>query len=71
VGSSVTENGSVKWYIIHTYVGHEEKVKNKLLQRVKSMDAGNKILAVEIPKENEKPMRHFFKDDSRHTISYE
>lgn len=51
------ENGGVKWYIIHTYVGHEEKVKNKLLQRIKSMDAGNKILAVEIPKENEIEIR--------------
>lgn len=52
-----TANGNVKWYIIHTYVGHEEKVKNKLLQRIKSMDAGNKILSVEIPKENEIEIR--------------
>lgn len=53
----MTANGNIKWYIIHTYVGHEEKVKNKLLQRIKSMDAGNKILAVEIPKENEVEIR--------------
>jgi transcriptional antiterminator NusG len=57
VVSRVIESSSVKWYIIHTYVGHEEKVKNKLLQRIKSMDAGNKILAVEIPKENEIEIR--------------
>jgi transcription termination/antitermination protein NusG len=55
--SSITANGNAQWYIIHTYVGHEEKVKNKLLQRIKSMDAGNKILDVEIPKENEIEIR--------------
>jgi len=53
----VASNGSGRWYIIHTYVGHEEKVRNKLLQRIKSMDAGNKILRVEIPKENEIEIR--------------
>lgn len=55
--NSVTAKDDLKWYIIHTYVGHEEKVKNKLLQRIKSMDAGNKIVAVEIPKENEIEIR--------------
>jgi len=53
----VTVDASARWYIIHTYVGHEEKVKNKLLQRIKSMDAGSKILDVEIPKENEIEIR--------------
>ena len=53
----MTAVGTERWYIIHTYVGHEEKVRNKLLQRIKSMDAGNKILRVEIPKENEIEIR--------------
>ena len=53
----MTVDASARWYIIHTYVGHEEKVKNKLMQRIKSMDAGNKILNVEIPKENEIEIR--------------
>jgi len=53
----VTVSSDARWYIIHTYVGHEEKVKNKLLQRIKSMDAGNRILDVEIPKENEIEIR--------------
>ena len=48
---------SARWYIIHTYVGHEDKVKNKLEQRIKSMDAGTRILRVEIPKENEIEIR--------------
>ena len=53
----MTVSSDARWYIIHTYVGHEEKVKNKLLQRIKSMDAGNRILDVEIPKENEIEIR--------------
>ena len=48
---------NARWYIIHTYVGHEDKVKNKLEQRIKSMDAGNRILRVEIPRENEIEIR--------------
>ena len=48
---------NARWYIIHTYVGHEDKVKNKLEQRIKSMDAGTRILRVEIPKENEIEIR--------------
>ncbi len=46
----MTVDVNARWYIIHTYVGHEDKVKNKLEQRIKSMDAGNRILRVEIPK---------------------
>jgi transcriptional antiterminator NusG len=57
VASNVTVDVNARWYIIHTYVGHEDKVKNKLEQRIKSMDAGNRILRVEIPRENEIEIR--------------
>jgi transcriptional antiterminator NusG len=53
----LTVDVNARWYIIHTYVGHEDKVKNKLEQRIKSMDAGTRILRVEIPKENEIEIR--------------
>ena len=53
----MTVDVNARWYIIHTYVGHEDKVKNKLEQRIKSMDAGTRILRVEIPKENEIEIR--------------
>jgi len=53
----VTVDVNARWYIIHTYVGHEDKVKNKLEQRIKTMDAGTRILRVEIPKENEIEIR--------------
>ncbi|OGO33193.1 MAG: transcription termination/antitermination protein NusG [Chloroflexi bacterium RBG_16_56_11] len=38
-----------KWYVIHTYSGHEERVKKNLEQRIKFVDSGNEILQVVIP----------------------
>jgi transcriptional antiterminator NusG len=42
-----------KWYVIHTYSGHEERVKKNLEQRIKFMDSGNVISQVVIPTEEE------------------
>jgi transcriptional antiterminator NusG len=42
-----------KWYVIHTYSGHEERVKKNLEQRVKFMDTGTEIAQVVIPTEEE------------------
>ncbi len=41
------------WYVIHTYSGHEERVKKNLEQRIKFMDSGNEITQVVIPTEDE------------------
>jgi len=46
-----------KWYVIHTYSGHEERVRKNLEQRVKFMDSGNEILQVVIPTEDEIEVR--------------
>jgi len=46
-----------KWYVIHTYSGHEERVKKNLEQRVKFMDAAGEIAKVEIPTEQEIEVR--------------
>jgi len=48
----VAENDK-KWYVIHTYSGHEERVKKNLEQRIKFMDSGNEITQVVIPTEDE------------------
>jgi transcriptional antiterminator NusG len=55
VGSTDTNNK--RWYIVHTYSGYEEKVKRSLEQRVKFMDAGDKIFQVVIPTEDEIEIR--------------
>ncbi len=42
----------IKWYVIHTYSGYEQRVKANLEQRTKSMDAQDKVCQVVIPTEN-------------------
>lgn len=39
------------WYVLHTYSGYEDSVARNLKQRVESMDMGDKIFNVLVPKE--------------------
>lgn len=39
------------WYVLHTYSGYEENVTKNLKQRIDSMDMGDKIFSVLVPKE--------------------
>jgi transcriptional antiterminator NusG len=45
------------WFVIHTYSGHEERVKKNLEQRIKFMDFGTEITQVVIPTEDEIEVR--------------
>jgi transcription termination/antitermination protein NusG len=45
------------WYIIHTYSGYEQRVKKNLDQRIKSMNAIDKVFEVVIPTEDELEIR--------------
>lgn len=40
-----------KWYVINTYSGYEDKVKDNLLRRVESMNMGDRVFHVEVPEE--------------------
>ena len=42
-----------QWYVIHTYAGYENKVKQNLEHRIKSMGVDQLIFRVEIPVEDE------------------
>ena len=46
-----------QWFVIHTYSGHEERVKKNLEQRIKFMDSGNEIMQIVIPTEDEIEVR--------------
>ena len=48
-----TKQSEKRWYVIHTYSGHEDRVKKNLEQRIKSMGAGEKVLQVVVPTEDE------------------
>jgi len=43
------ENKKARWYVVHTYSGHENKVATALKQRAETLDLTSKIIAVLIP----------------------
>ena len=50
----IEETGSQgQLYVIHTYSGYENKVRQNLLHRVESMDVADKIFEVVVPTQDE------------------
>ncbi len=41
-----------KWYIVHTYSGHENRVEESLRQRIQSLGFQNRIFDVIVPTRN-------------------
>ena len=41
-----------RWYVIHTYSGHENKVKDNMESMVKNQDLGDMIFDVQVPMED-------------------
>lgn len=52
----MAENGK-SWYVIHTYSGHEDRVKKNLEQRIKFMDSGDEVYQIVVPTEDEIEVR--------------
>jgi len=48
---NTTETIEPRWYILHAYSGHEDRVKKNLEQRISTMDIGDRILRVVVPTE--------------------
>ena len=42
---------SIEWYAVHTYVGHEEKVRENIMSRAKAMSMSDLIYQVIVPTE--------------------
>jgi transcriptional antiterminator NusG len=53
-----------RWYIVHTYSGQEDRVRNNLEQRIETMDVKDKIYRVVVPTEEEVEIR----DGQRRTV---
>ena len=49
LGGVSMENVEKKWYVVNTYSGHEDKVKEKLDMRINSMDMQENIFRVIVP----------------------
>ena len=56
--------GEKQWYVIHTYSGYENKVKNNLEHRINTMDMRDQIFEVVVPVEDEIEI----KDGQRRTV---
>ncbi|TSC65401.1 MAG: transcriptional antiterminator NusG [Microgenomates group bacterium Gr01-1014_80] len=48
---------SGKWYVVHTYSGHENKVATGLKQRIESEHLGDKILDILVPMQDKIEIR--------------
>jgi transcriptional antiterminator NusG len=53
-----------QWYVIHTYSGYENKVRQNLLQRIETMDVSDKVFEVVVPTQDEVEIR----GGQRHTV---
>jgi transcriptional antiterminator NusG len=51
INQSEDEHG--QWYVIHTYSGYENKVRQNLEHRIESMEMGHQIFRVIVPTEEE------------------
>jgi transcription termination/antitermination protein NusG len=54
----------VRWYVVHTYSGYENKVKANLQRRINSLNMQDKIFQVLVPTEEEVE----FKDGKKKTV---
>ncbi len=41
------------WYVVHTYSGYENKVRQNLMHRIESMDAEDRIFEIIVPTQEE------------------
>jgi transcription termination/antitermination protein NusG len=57
-----------KWYVVHTYSGHENKVSATLKQRVETMKLEDKIFDIIVPTRNIVTVRHGKKEEQKEKI---
>jgi transcriptional antiterminator NusG len=53
--SEETQEGDVqgRWYVVHTYSGYENKVRQNLMHRIDTMDVADRIFEVVVPTQEE------------------
>lgn len=57
-----------KWYVVHTYSGHENKVSATLKQRIETMKLEDKIFDIIVPTRNIVTVRHGKKEEQKEKI---
>ncbi len=64
VSEEAPRDPRVQWYVVHTYSGYENKVREDLLRRIESMNMKDYIFQVLVPTEEELE----FKDGKKKTV---
>src|SRR3990170_89226 len=59
---------NAKWYVVHTYSGHENKVAANLKQRIETMKLEGKIFDIIVPTRNVVHVRHGKKEKQKEKI---
>ncbi|MFW6075669.1 MAG: transcription termination/antitermination protein NusG [Chloroflexota bacterium] len=55
-GDEAQETGpeaDAKWYVLHTYSGYENKVRQNLMHRIEAMDAEDRVFEIVVPTQEE------------------
>ncbi len=65
---AVDEPPKGKWFVVHTYSGHENKAAAALKQRIDAMRLGHKIFETVVPTRNIVTVKHGKKEESKEKI---
>lgn len=57
-----------RWYVVHTYSGHENKVSANLKQRIETMKLQGKIFDIVVPTRNIVTVKHGKKEEQKEKI---
>lgn len=59
---------NARWYVVHTYSGHENKVATNLKQRIDTMKLADKIFDIIVPTRNVVTVKHGKKEEQKEKI---
>lgn len=59
---------NARWYVVHTYSGHENKVATNLKQRIETMKLSDKIFDIIVPTRNTVLVKHGKKEEIKEKI---
>lgn len=59
---------NARWYVVHTYSGHENKVATNLKQRIETQNLTHKIFDIVVPTRNVVTVKHGKKEEQKEKI---
>ena len=68
VETPAVDSSAGRWYVVHTYSGHENKVASNLKQRIETQKLGHKIFDIVVPTRNVVKVSHGKKEEIKEKI---